>query len=599
MTPIQTSQFPLPKNAYASFDAASIKQQIKDRLNQTGVFTDQQYEGSNLSALTDVIALVFNGLLFYLNRTSTESMYTEASLYENMNRIVKAMDYKPVGIQSCTTSFRASADDIDAGLYTIPRYSFVKINEIPYSVNEDITFTKVDDNAEELSDFSNQKLLYQGAYEEYPLVTAKGEANELVYISLENTIVDHFNIDVYVKESDGIWYLWKSTPSLFLEGSLDRKYEYRFNENKRYELRFGNDVNGKQLTQGDQVAIYFLKSSGKKGEIGSRALNGVSLNVYDTLRYKEILADVSPNVRFITNTQSRQITFDNYSPSTAFSPEESVADIRKNAPGVFRSQYRLVTPNDYASYVKTNFAHVVHDVQVVNNVDYLRHYYRYFYDLGLTAPQVGVPVLHNQVQFSDACNFNNVYLIIVPKHFSSVRSTNGSLTPAQKELIQSSIDSIKTLTSEVVLLDPIYTAVSIALGKSRNTGTHEDIDLSQLCVVKSHRARRDKESIQEDVKNVFVRNFDKGGIKLGGQIDLTKITAEILSIDGVKTFYTQRTDEPTIKYEGLGLLVWNPIYKNDSTLTFKNFPLPFYKYPYFRDLDQVSTKIKVIDDLGA
>ena len=84
--------------------------------------------------------------MFYLNRTSTESMFSDAQIYENMNRIVKMIDYKPVGRQTSTLSFNASAlgtgTTQDTGLYTIPRYSFFQVNGISYSFNEDITFVK-------------------------------------------------------------------------------------------------------------------------------------------------------------------------------------------------------------------------------------------------------------------------------------------------------------------------------------------------------------------------------------------------------------------------------------------------------------------------
>ena len=82
------TDFSLNKNAYATFDATSLKQLIKERLNEGGIFTDQVYEGSNISAIIDIISYSYHTLLFYLNQTSSESMFNQATLYENMNRIV-------------------------------------------------------------------------------------------------------------------------------------------------------------------------------------------------------------------------------------------------------------------------------------------------------------------------------------------------------------------------------------------------------------------------------------------------------------------------------------------------------------------------------
>ena len=74
-----------------AFEALSLKQLIKERLNSTGYFTDQNYEGSNISSWIDIIAYSYHVLMFYLNRTSTESMFSEAQLYENINRIIKGI----------------------------------------------------------------------------------------------------------------------------------------------------------------------------------------------------------------------------------------------------------------------------------------------------------------------------------------------------------------------------------------------------------------------------------------------------------------------------------------------------------------------------
>ena len=65
------TDFTLQKNAYASFDALTLKQLIIDRLNDGGIYTDQVLEGSNISAIMDIIAYSYHTLLFYFNRQWT------------------------------------------------------------------------------------------------------------------------------------------------------------------------------------------------------------------------------------------------------------------------------------------------------------------------------------------------------------------------------------------------------------------------------------------------------------------------------------------------------------------------------------------------
>ena len=137
------AEYDLPSKAYTTFDAQSLKQVIIQRLQEEGSFTDQVYEGSNMSAFIDVIAYSYHILIYYLNRTSAESIFSESAIYENINRIVKLINYSPVGYQTSSLSFDAhSTDDLPPGPYTIPRYTFVKSNDVTYSLVSDASFTK-------------------------------------------------------------------------------------------------------------------------------------------------------------------------------------------------------------------------------------------------------------------------------------------------------------------------------------------------------------------------------------------------------------------------------------------------------------------------
>ena len=79
------TEYTLPEAAYMSFDAESLKAMILQRMKDQGMFTDQIYEGSNLSSFIDIIAYSYHVLMYYLNRTSAESMFSETSIYENIN----------------------------------------------------------------------------------------------------------------------------------------------------------------------------------------------------------------------------------------------------------------------------------------------------------------------------------------------------------------------------------------------------------------------------------------------------------------------------------------------------------------------------------
>jgi hypothetical protein len=591
--------YDIPAGGYMAFDAMSLRQLIIDRLNEQGTFTDQNFVGSNLASIIDIVAYSYNTLIYYLNKTSTESMFSEAQLYENMNRIVKLIDYKPIGYQTSTLTFNASANSsngLDIGLYTIPRYSSIKTSNIAFSFTQDVTFAKTNNSNELLTQLSQDVFLYQGSYQEYPTYTAAGDDNEIVLLDTAGVLVDHFNIDVYVYSNlNGTWSQYTPTNSLYLETGTAKKYEIRLNENQRYEIKFGNDINGLKLRSGDLVAVYYLQSDGTSGIVGPLSFNGsngiVKLN---TPQFKNILSDIVGNqYNFLTDTQiSQNIFITNNSSSTNIRASQTTDNIRDIAPSNFRSQYRLVTTKDFQTFIQTNFANLITDVRVVNNTDYVSQYLQYFYKLGVNNPNLTDRALINQVLYADSCNFNNIYLVVAPR---ATNTTFNYLAPAQKQLIKSSLSDTALTTAEIVFIDPVYKAVSIGIANpGKLLYPAGDQSCIQLQVKQLPNSLRNKQAIANDILNIFTNYFSNLRLSLGMTLDVRGLTQEILAVDGVQTFYTARTDVPDVKVEGLSIYVWNPNYPyQDAISTSNNVSLNYFEFPYYNNLNNITNYIVI------
>lgn len=595
---MSNSEFPIPRDGYLTFDAFTIKQHIKNALTNSNKFTDQNYEGSYMSTIIDIIAYTFHVLMFYLNKTSTETVFTETQLYENINRIVKMLDYKPTGYITPVLSFTMQAtDELTPGVYIIPRYSYLTGKGIPYTFNEDVYFSKATTSTETITDVGNNKLLLQGEWREYPTYTAIGNPNESVLMTPgSNVKIDHNNIDVYVKSADtGKWSKWDRTPSLYLEDAYATKYEIRYNEDRYYEVKFGNNINGFQLKENDLVAIYYLETRGTDGEVGVGAINTTKLQKFITTQLTQILTDISvgSNFSYIADSNLDYLLFSNNSISTYSADPESVEDIRKNAPSVFRSQYRLVTQSDYENFININFSQLIQDVKVLNNWDYVSIYLKHYYDLGITNPNNASRVLYNQLQFADACNFNNIYLFVVPKSIDNTNNLN-YVSNAYKQLITNTMQSVKTLTSEIIVLDPVYISLSICGPRESGNFTifQTDADNSVLQFTKKSTSKRDDNSILNDIINTFTDYFLRKNTKLGQNIDISQLTADLLSIDGVDKIYTVNKITNN-RYEGLSLMMLDPMYPDTSRkLIFNNQALSPFMFPYLAD--NISQKIQLI-----
>lgn len=596
----QLTDFTLPTDAYATFDAVSLKRLMIDRLNQTSFFTDQNFAGSNISSLIDIFAFSYHVLLYFLNQSASEAIFTEADLYENMNRIVKALDYNPVGAQTSNLTFNVTNTDTSASVntYTIPRYAFINANGLTYSLKTDVTYTKSLTGAQALLDLSNNNLLYQGTFTEYPIQVAVGEAYEIItLLPGDNVTIDHFGLDVYVKPvSGGTWEQWQRTSSLYLEDPGAKKYEARLNENQHYELKFGNGIVGAQLNTGDQIAIYYLASSGLAGQVGVGAIDGNPLVLFSTPQFLTIFADIKDsNTLYVTDAQLASLAFTNTVPSSQFFTGETVDDIRERAPKIFTSQYRLITANDYRNFILQNFGNIITDAQVVNNWQYMDGHLNYLLNtLKLSTPNANPNTHFNQILFADTCDFNNVYVYAVPRQdiTNSATIRNNYLTPAQKNSVIVSMKDNKTMTTETLIVDPVYVAVDIGMHGVNEDLTTDVKDNTVLVVTRSRDAKQNATQIQNTVANIIVSYFKS--VTLGQTIDITSLVNSILNVSGVKSIATVRTDVTGVQTVGLNLLVWNPVYPDlDILTTSSSLVLPYFKFPYLFDAVNLVNKIVV------
>ena len=604
----QFNDFNLPTNGYAAFDALSLKSLIINRLNANDIITDQNFEGSNLSSIIDIIAYAYHVLLFYLNRTGSEATFTTAELYENINKIVKLIGYKPIGAQSSILPFQARASAlITAGTYTIPRYSFFTINGTKYSFNVDATFTKTTNGVEELTNLENNNVLYQGGYVEYPSYFATGAPFEVLTMVVvapgnQNIIIDHFNIDVYVKDNTVLnptWVKWQPTQSLFLERSNSTKYEIRLNENGRYEIKFGNNINGKQLNPGDEVAVYYLQSDGTRGQTGPGLLNGNKLFLYNTARFNAIQNDTTPvNLQLLDVNQIKNLSFSNTDPSTPFVNRESVDSIKNNAGNTFRSQYRLITTEDFKTFINNNYSNIIASTQIVNNWDYIQVHLKYYFDLGVTNPNTESRVLFNQVKFADSTNFNNVYIYAVPRleKINSLSTRANYLNSTQKQLIINDLQSTKLTTTEVIINDPVYLEVDLGVQPGNQTLDPSIAKSTKLVITRSVTAKRNPEAISQLIAGIFCTYFSTTKDNLGLLLSITELSNQILQLGDITKIETvTKIGTNTYTVPGISLIAYNPIYPyNDITIISQDTQLPYFKFPYLNDATNFVNKISVV-----
>jgi hypothetical protein len=562
----ESLEYNLPQNAYINFDALSLKDFIIQRLNENAKFTDQNYEGSNLAAFIDIIAYSYHVLLFYLNQTASESMFSQATLYENVNKIVNLIGYKPTGRQTSLVpvSCKATAA-LPEGSYTLRKYSFILVDKIQYTVLDDFTFEKTITGEQDIETIKNNLILYQGVIGEYPTYTATGVDFETLPIVVENRVdkndvrfIADGTISVYVKEkTDGKWHRYEEIDNIFLARDSDRYYSVRLNDNGLYEVKFGNDIFGRKLKNEDEVAIYYILSDNTKGIIGKGSIDGNKLLNYNASRFNEIYADTNnintDNIISLSNTGS--LYFSNTENSTPVSNAETVEQIKENVPKYLNSQLKLVTEQDYDdAFLGKELTNIITSVKTVSNKTYISEYIDYFYKICVD-PNKSNRVIINQVNFADSCDFNNVNVFCVPKFEVT---TDGAYPPflsnSLKNLIIDKASSRKIISHEVIPRDPVYMAFDI--GYTASTPNINVINTSYLEISRTNNFRTNPETLKKKIGDIILDFFKNSNNKLGQKLDISQLTSNILKLEGVSGLRTVNNNEI---FNGISFFTWNPV----------------------------------------
>lgn len=586
--------------SYALFNATDIKEFIINNLKQNpnNPFKDIDYLGSNINAFIDIIAVMLQQILFAYSVNSAETSFSTALLYENMAKIVSLLNYKSAGKQTSMLPVRLTIekDKDDNNInFTIPKFltvdynnQFVLLNEETIQLNDGTTYLDT--------------ILYQGTVTQSQIYTAVGDEFELItlpdqYINNSDKFISDNFFTVYVDEStDGSnkWVEYTETSSLFLENSTAEKFERRFTEDYGYEFKFGNDTYGKKLKPGNRIVIYHLVSNGESAIIGNTILGNKTPRTYTSNLYHIIQESefVKKNNGILAKEENIKVS--NTGPSTSISYPESVSSIRKNAPRVFASQGRLFNLSDYQTFIERNFATYCRSTHVMTNEDYTGKFLKYYYDLGLSAPQKDSRINIAQVEFMTAVNFNNVYCFIAPSVNTIISGkVPNYLNTSIKKLIVDKCKPYMGISHNLVILDPIYKAFTFGSYNLDDDAYNPEQLKTKLVLVRNRLTKYSYSFIKEYILNGLNTYFNS--LRLGSSIDIADITQIITATPGVKGFYLEDA-EGNISNK-LSFYMWNPLYKNeDNTVTSQTVQLEDFVYPYFYDISNLGALIEIVDE---
>ena len=557
----------LPKsngNEYLRFSEADMKKLLIEQLTLNSDFTDQEYEDSNMSIIIDTFSYMFATLMFYMNNSAAESIFTDARMYENMNRIVKLIGYNPGGyitsIVDANIGPAITLRELPSRQITIPRYAYIAAgadangNTIRYASSEDFSIVSTSDiSLNKISLHNGQWTAYNAGHLSDTLIATGIPWETHIMGNVDNTrgmIVSHNHIHIYISgANDDIYRQYQQVMSMHMASPGEEAFEVRLDENKQYSVKFGDGVNGNRLKQGQKIRIIYLNSQCKggmiqQGDIGSPT--STKTLQYDRPVYGMETSDVismlglniesndafmkegAPMYNIIQNIESY-----NESASSSIREYETVDEIRESAPDWFKMNNRLVTEDDFDIFLRNKFSEI-HDIVIMNNTTYMNEFMQWLYRYDKLRPDI----IKYHYKFSDTCDFNNVYIWVKPRN---------SVSPSSQLMrsIKRQCEPIKALTCDVIPLEPIIINMSPCFPyfidpdtkvrtNTDKTNYVEVMEDTRIRIVRNRNSLVTIEHIERLAIETISQFFDTTHMSFGQNVNLGELYSLLSAINGVE-----------------------------------------------------------------
>lgn len=330
---------PAVTRTLTELDFDTIKGSLVNYLRSRPLFKDYDFQGSDLSLLTDLLALNSYRNAFYTNMVMAEgfldSAQTRASVYSH----AKELNYVPRSPRSSRARVRVTfqASGVNQP-YVVQKgqtlNTLVKNKAYTFSVPETIVVSSPN------SSFSLETDVYEGVYVRDAYVYQPDSLDPYPRLKLTNQSADASSLVVQVYEDGSsvadVYKLARNTYGL--DGS-SRVFFLQASESGFFEVVFGDGVLGRAPKTGARVVLDYRVTVGPEAD-------GASLFVLNF--------DPTGPVTELTSAVS-VVTVE---PARGGAAAESVESIRYYAPRYFQTQERATTALDYEVLLKTNFPEI-------------------------------------------------------------------------------------------------------------------------------------------------------------------------------------------------------------------------------------------------
>ena len=314
-----------------TLDFDDIKTNLKTFLSGQTEFQDYDFEGSAMSVLLDVLAYNTHYNALYNNLAINEMFLDSARKRNSVVSLSKMLGYSPrsATCSMATITLTVSAPSSGLTILTLPAYTpfntTIDGKNYTFYTTGSVTVT----SSTGIFVFQNLEIT-----EGTPLTFNTTVGTNTRYI-IPNSDIDLNTLTVRVQESQtsSVYTTFAKADSLVNVSSTSKCYWVKEIDNSLYEITFGDGNLGMKLDPGNIVHMnYFVSSLDAPNQARQFTYGGQTL------------------------IPSAQISIVTTGAAANGAAAEDIDSIRFNAPRMYASQNRCVTPDDYKSIVYSLFS---------------------------------------------------------------------------------------------------------------------------------------------------------------------------------------------------------------------------------------------------
>ena len=384
-------------------DFNTIKNNLKTYLQGQDTLKDYNYEGSALSTLLDILAYNTQYNAYYLNMVANEMFLDSAIQRSSVVSQAKLLNYIPKSTLAPEATIKFVVNQVSDASLTLPKFTtFMSeaIDGVNYNfVTTDATTVSVSSNTATFSSVN----IKQGIPSTLSF-TVNSTSNPKYKFNIPETNLDTTTLQVLVQQSSSntSYEIYTKAENYLSLNSSSAVYFLQESLDGTYDIYFGDNILGKQLTNGNIVIVSYVVTSGTDA---AGANNFVLMGT----------------VGGYANTTITPI-----SAATTGSVKETIDSIKFQAPKAYSSQKRAVTKEDYITIIQQN-------------------------NLGYAFDAVNVW----GGQENSTPVYGQVFIAVKPAGAYTLTSTQ------KQKLINDIIRPVSVLTVEPTLIDPDYTYIQL------------------------------------------------------------------------------------------------------------------------------------------